>query len=405
MGLAKYMEDNLERLYSSLEDTQQQVSSINKDSVDKDWEFLKNRLEKELALVIQQYDEVLKIVTNPQFDDFTELYEENLALDKDLKTAHKQNDHLNKCLAHTNCTISFMHKDISNIQLSLKNTEKSLTRTQRTLDKSEQIIKDLKNEMSPIKDKLNTQVQNCNNLRIRNEHLVSEIDIKSNQIATLELLIDSPEHSTEILSIKDDEVNHLKNDLYILHDWCEILESELDVTRPSSIAFPANSTSMKGKNKNSKSKTLSSFLALSHENENLKAELVWVKQTVLNQQNCIAEKEEHIRKLKNEAVDSVIKVNDLRDINSTLRKKIESLQMDTLDYKRAVKKTTSNKKITTKKYEPPKRTTPPPRRRRVSINENNSSYQATRTLVDNDSLGQKDSHQQFSDYLNKYKKK
>ena len=405
MGLAKYMEDNLERLYSSLEDTRQQVSSINKDSVDKDWEFIKNRLEKELALVIQQYDEVLKIVTNPQFDDFTELYEENLALDKKLQTAHKQNDHLNKCLAHTNCTVSFMHKDMSNIQLSLRNTEKSLTRAQRNLDKSEQIIKDLKSEMSPIKDKLNTQVQNCNNLRTRNEHLASEIEIKSNQIATLELLIDSPEYSTEILSIKDDEVNHLKNDLYTLHDWCELLEAELGVTRPSSTALPTKSTSINSKNRNHKSKSLSSFLALSHENERLKAELVWVKQTVLNQENCIAEKEEHIRKFKNEAVDSVIKVNDLRDINSTLRKKIESLQMDTLGYKKEVKKTTSNKKITTKKYEPPKRTTPPPRRRHTPINRKDSSYKTTRTLVDNDNLGQKDSYQQFSDYLNKYKKK
>ena len=51
MGLAKFLEDNLERLYESLEESKRQVNTIDEESSNKDLGFIKNKISKELELV------------------------------------------------------------------------------------------------------------------------------------------------------------------------------------------------------------------------------------------------------------------------------------------------------------------------------------------------------------------
>lgn len=402
MGLAKYMEDNLERLYASLEDSRRRVSSVDENSTDKDWKLIKNRLEKELTLVSKQYDELLKIVTNPQFDDFTELYEENIALNEKLIATQKQNDILSKSLAHCNCTIGFMRNDIFNIQLVLKDKEKHLLDAHKVISKSEQIIKDIKSEMIPIKNSLNNNLQRLHNSRIKTESLISEIEIKNEKIATLELLIDSPEQSIEILSIKDDETVYLKTKLYGLHDWCELLEIELSIERPVSLALSTNRISRK--NKHYEIKTPSSFLNLTYENEQLKSQVDLINQTASNQEELIAEKESCISKLKNKIIDSVRETNDLKNINFTLRSQLESFQKSKLEEDKQIKEVTSSRKIVTKKYDPPKKTIPPLRNKGTYVSSRIRSKQTAQSNTENESLAKKNSQQQFDDYLNRYKK-
>ena len=81
MGLAKFLEDNLERLYESLEESKRQVNAIDEESSNKDLGFIKNKISKELELVQVEYEKVLKIVTDPDFDEIVELYEDNLKLE------------------------------------------------------------------------------------------------------------------------------------------------------------------------------------------------------------------------------------------------------------------------------------------------------------------------------------
>ena len=90
MGLAKFLEDNLERLYESLEESKRQVNAIDEESSSKDLGFIKNKISKELELVQVEYEKVLKIVTDPDFDEVIEVYEENLKLEKRLKNKQKE---------------------------------------------------------------------------------------------------------------------------------------------------------------------------------------------------------------------------------------------------------------------------------------------------------------------------
>lgn len=402
MGLAKYMEDNLERLYSSLEESRQQVSLIDKNSIEKDWDFLKNRLEKELKLVIQQYDEVLAIVTNPQFDDFTELFEENIKLDKKSQAAFKQIDVLNRCLGHANGTIYFMRQDITNLHSTLLNTEKKLSKSQKTINDLEQIIRNLKDEMAPVKNKLNNQIQTCNNLKSLNEKLNTELEFNNEKLAALELLIDSPQQSTEILSIKDDEINDLKTDLDSLNEWCELLEQEYNVTRPNNIIAPQTQDSKKSKI--SQPKTLSSFSNLSNENDQLKAQLACANQTIHDKEEIILENDSYINDLKVDISKINQQINRLNNENLALESKIESLQTPS-DNIAHTQKTVGHRKITTKKYEPPKKSVAPfkerrsPPRAKVQPNTNTNLTTAV------DDAKKQDSQQQYSDYLDRFKKR
>ncbi len=99
MGLAKFLEDNLERLYESLEESKRQVDSIDEESSNKDLGFIKNKISKELELVQVEYEKVLKIVTDPDFDEVIEVYEENLKLEKRLKNKQKVIDLLREAVA------------------------------------------------------------------------------------------------------------------------------------------------------------------------------------------------------------------------------------------------------------------------------------------------------------------
>ena len=109
MGLAKFLEDNLERLYESLEESKRQVNAIDEESSSKDLGFIKNKISKELELVQVEYEKVLKIVTDPDFDEVIEVYEENLKLEKRLKNKQKVIDLLREAVAKYRSEFESIH--------------------------------------------------------------------------------------------------------------------------------------------------------------------------------------------------------------------------------------------------------------------------------------------------------
>ena len=115
MGLAKFLEDNLERLYESLEESKRQVDSIDEESSNKDLGFIKNKISKELELVQVEYEKVLKIVTDPDFDEVIEVYEENLKLEKRLKNKQKVIDLLREAVAKYRSEFESIHGTTTNV--------------------------------------------------------------------------------------------------------------------------------------------------------------------------------------------------------------------------------------------------------------------------------------------------
>lgn len=115
MGLAKFLEDNLERLYESLEESKRQVNTIDEESSNKDLGFIKNKISKELELVQVEYEKVLKIVTDPDFDEVIEVYEENLKLEKRLKNKQKVIDLLREAVAKYRSEFESIHGTTTNV--------------------------------------------------------------------------------------------------------------------------------------------------------------------------------------------------------------------------------------------------------------------------------------------------
>jgi chromosome segregation ATPase len=403
MGLAKYLEDNLERLYASLEDSRKQVRSIDESSTDKDWSLIKSRLEKELTLVSSQYDEVLKIVTNPQFDDFTALYEENLLLEEKIKAGLKHNDSLNSALTDSNSKVEAMSKEIFELQQKLKEKNKMLAEAYKLVDKSEQIAEGLRSEMTPVKNQLNHQVQKYNNLRMLNDKLIADLEAKSEKIATLELLLESPEQSVEIMNLKDDEIRQLKQDINTLQDWCELLEAEAGIERVESIGPPSNRISTK--NKKQMPKTLSSFIDLMHENTYLKSQMDLVNQIVKDQKECISETEASIERLKWDIASKSKKISNLEGLNLELSSTLKALQASKAGDIREGDRVVNNR-IVTKKYEPSKKTLPPARKKSIAVSKGIAdSKQVTREPIRHQSSVKPDTEKQYADYLSKYKKR
>lgn len=98
MALAKFLGNNLESLYIILEEFRNQVESIDGESDQKDWQFIKYRLKKELELVQEEYDKVQKIVFDPDFEESSRQYKTIKSLKEKI---NKQVSKIEKLKHHT----------------------------------------------------------------------------------------------------------------------------------------------------------------------------------------------------------------------------------------------------------------------------------------------------------------
>ena len=227
MGLAKFLEDNLERLYASLEESKRQVSTINEDSSNQDWKFIKNKLSKELELVKAEYEKVLKIVTDPDFDEIVTMYEDNQRLEKRLRNKQKVIDVLRMVVAKHQSSIADLEVEKSDLLNLLKVKDREIKQANKSLSKLSTQLEEVKNKMIVAKNESNHYENLFNNQILLNQRLTSEISHKDEQINSFLAVLDADSDQLATLKVKDSEILRLNNQLMVLDEWCEMLEAEL----------------------------------------------------------------------------------------------------------------------------------------------------------------------------------
>lgn len=155
MGLAKFLEDNLERLYVSLEESKHQVSTINEDSSNQDWKFIKNKLSKELELVKAEYEKVLKIVTDPDFEEVVTMYEDNQRLERRLRNKQKVIDVLRMVVIKRQSSITDLEVERSGLLNLLKDKDREIKQANKSLNKLSTQLEEVKSKMIVAKNDSN----------------------------------------------------------------------------------------------------------------------------------------------------------------------------------------------------------------------------------------------------------
>jgi tetratricopeptide (TPR) repeat protein len=272
MGLAKFLEDNLERLYESLEESKRQVNAIDEESSNKDLGFIKSKISKELELVQAEYERVLKIVTDPDFDEIVELYEEKLKLEKRLKNKQKVIDLLREAVAKYRSEFESIHGTTTNVLETLQDRDKKIENLNKIIEKLEYRIEETKSEMITAKNGRSHYENVFHNQLLINQQLTTEVADKDERILSLTSMLEPNFELFNILENKDDKIYHIKNELMMLDEWCEMLELELGMEgkRPVEIATDQRI----GKNKKRKPVTLSIYHNLAYEKTELENKLI-----------------------------------------------------------------------------------------------------------------------------------
>lgn len=294
MGLAKFLEDNLERLYESLEESKRQVNSIDEESSNKDLGFIKNKISKELELVQVEYEKVLKIVTDPDFDDIVELYEENLRLEKRLKNKQKVIDLLREEVAKYSFKFESIHGTTTNVLETLQDRDKTIENLDKIIEKLKCRVEETKTEMIIAKNSRSHYESVFHNQLIVNQQLTAEAADKDERILSLTSMLEPNFELFNILENKDDKIYQLKNELMMLDEWCEMLELELGMEgkRPVEIVTDQRI----GKNKKRKPITLSIYHNLAYEKTELENNLVKKSEEFLKLNNEISRLKEVIKR-------------------------------------------------------------------------------------------------------------
>lgn len=227
MGLAKFLEDNLERLYASLEESKRQVSTIHEDSSNQDWIFIKNKLSKELELVKAEYEKVLKIVTDPDFDEIVMMYEDNQRLEKRLVNKQKVIDVLRRIFVECQSNIDDLEVERADLLNLLEGKDKQIKQANKLFNKISAQLEEVKGKMILAKNESNHYENLFNNQILLNQQLVSEISHKDERISSFLAVLDPDSDQLAALNFKDSEILRLNNQLMTLDEWCEMLEAEL----------------------------------------------------------------------------------------------------------------------------------------------------------------------------------
>ncbi|MFT0771443.1 hypothetical protein [Psychrobacter aquimaris] len=272
MGLAKFLEDNLERLYESLEESKRQVNAIDEESSNKDLGFIKSKISKELELVQVEYEKVLKIVTDPNFDEIVELYEEHLKLEKRLKNKQKVIDLLREAVAKYRSEFESIHGTTTNVLETLQDRDKKIENLNKIIEKLEYRMEETKSEMIAAKNSRSHYESVFHNQLLINQQLTTEVADKDERILSLTSMLKPDFEPFNILENKDNKIYKLKNELMMLDEWCEMLELELGMEgkRPVEIATDQRI----GKNKKRKPVTLSIYHNLAYEKTELENQLI-----------------------------------------------------------------------------------------------------------------------------------
>ncbi len=272
MGLAKFLEDNLERLYESLEESKRQVNAIDEESSNKDLGFIKSKISKELELVQVEYEKVLKIVTDPNFDEIVELYEEHLKLEKRLKNKQKVIDLLREAVAKYRSEFESIHGTTTNVLETLQDRDKKIENLTKIIEKLEYRMEETKSEMIAAKNSRSHYESVFHNQLLTNQQLTTEVADKDERILSLTSMLKPDFEPFNILENKDNKIYELKNELMMLDEWCEMLELELGMEgkRPVEIATDQRI----GKNKKRKPVTLSIYHNLAYEKTELENQLI-----------------------------------------------------------------------------------------------------------------------------------
>ncbi|MEN8626083.1 hypothetical protein [Psychrobacter proteolyticus] len=272
MGLAKFLEDNLERLYESLEESKRQVNAIDEESSNKDLGFIKIKVSKELELVQVEYEKVLKIVTDPNFDEIVELYEEHLKVEKRLKNKQKVIDLLREAVAKYRSEFESIHGTTTNVLETLQDRDKKIENLNKIIEKLEYRMEETKSEMIAAKNSRSHYESVFHNQLLINQQLTTEVADKDERILSLTSMLKPDFEPFNILENKDNKIYKLKNELMMLNEWCEMLELELDMEgkRPVEIATDQRI----GKNKKRKPVTLSIYHNLAYEKTELENQLI-----------------------------------------------------------------------------------------------------------------------------------
>lgn len=272
MGLAKFLEDNLERLYESLEESKRQVNAIDEENSNKDLGFIKSKISKELELVQVEYEKVLKIVTDPNFDEIVELYEEHLKLEKRLKNKQKVIDLLREAVAKYRSEFESIHGTTTNVLETLQDRDEKIDNLNKIIAKLEYRMEETKSEMIGAKNSRSHYESVFHNQLLINQQLTTEVADKDERILSLTSMLEPDFEPFNILENKNNKIYQLKNELMTLDEWCEMLELELGMEgkRPVEIATDQRI----GKNKKRKPVTLSIYHNLAYEKTELENELI-----------------------------------------------------------------------------------------------------------------------------------
>lgn len=265
MGLAKFLEDNLERLYESLEESKRQVNTIDEESSNKDLGFIKNKISKELELVQVEYEKALKIVTDPDFDEVIEVYEENLKLEKRLKNKQKAIDLLREAVAKYMSEFESIYGTTTNVLETLQDRDKKIENLNKIIEKLEYRMEQTKAEMITAKNRRSHYESVFHNQLVINQQLTTEVADKDERILSLTSMLEPNFEPFNILENKDDKIYQLKNELMMLE-----LDLSMEGKRPIEIATDQRI----GKNKKIKLVTISIYHNLAYEKTELENELI-----------------------------------------------------------------------------------------------------------------------------------
>ena len=321
MGLAKFLEDNLERLYESLEESKRQVNTIDEESSNKDLGFIKNKISKELELVQVEYEKVLKIVTDPDFDEVIEVYEENLKLEKRLKNKQKVIDLLREAVAKYRSEFESIHGTTTNVLETLQDRDKKIENLNKIIEKLEYRMEETKSEMITAKNSRSHYESVFHNQLIINQRLTTEVADKDERILSLTSMLEPNFEPFNILENKDDKIYQLKNELMMLDEWCEMLELDLGMEgkRPVEIATDQRI----GKNKKRKPVTLSIYHNLAYEKTELENELI-------EKSKLFAEVNDEISRLKEVIKRGQTHISILEQSNERLTSELKLINEETI---------------------------------------------------------------------------
>lgn len=399
MGLAKFLEDNLERLYASLEESKRQVSTINEDSSNQDWKFIKNKLSKELELVKAEYEKVLKIVTDPDFDEMVTMYEDNQRLEKRLRYKQKVIDALRLVVVEHQPSIADLEAEKTDLLNLLKDKDREIKQANKSLSKLSTQLEEVKNKMIVAKNESNHYENLFNNQILLNQRLTSEISHKDEQINSFLAVLDADSDQLATLKVKDSEILRLNNQLMVLDEWCEMLEAELGMQDERPIHITVDQRIAESKKR--RPIPISLYYSLGLEKSELEKTLIQKDQLIANTneevnrlhevisrgQNHISIQDKKIDVLNSQLNQLQNKLVNLEAENKTLaQKQNDSTKIGKIIHRKAADNSLAKKPLTIK----PKPTVKTSRRPSKPIQIPSSK---------------KDSEAQYFEYLKKVKKR